>query len=60
MVATCIEWQRNALQSTPPNNGRHLTVVFARDPEQPHGLRWLHLHESWLPPSEMAAKTYDF
>ena len=56
ILATNKEWQRNALASTPPDNGRVATVLFA--PCEP--LRWLHVHETWLPPETMAAGPYDF
>jgi hypothetical protein len=50
------EWQRNALASTPADNGRIATVMFERT--QP--LRWLHVHETWLPESVTSAGPYDF
>lgn len=56
IVATYEEWQRNALASTPPDNGRIVTVVFKR--AQP--LRWLHVHETRLPDAIAAAGPYDF
>ena len=56
VIATYEEWQRNALASTPPDNGRVATVVFERG----EPLRWLHIHETWVPPDEMAAGPYDF
>lgn len=56
ILATYEEWQRNALASTPQDNGRVATVLFT--PSQP--LRWLHVHETWLPPETMAAGPYDF
>lgn len=56
VVATYEEWQRNALASTPPNNGRVATVLFkCTEP-----LQWLHIHETWLPPEIMKAGPYDF
>ena len=56
VLATYEEWQRNALASTPPDNGRVATVLFAfREP-----LRWLHIHETWLPRDVMAEGPYDF
>ncbi len=56
ILATYEEWQRNALASTPPDNGRRATVLFrARD-----RLTWLHIHETWLPPDVMAQGPYDF
>ena len=56
LLATYEEWQRNALASTPPDNGRVATVVFERGER----LRWLHIHETWVPPEDMAAGPYDF
>jgi hypothetical protein len=56
LLATYEEWQRNARASTPPDNGRVATVLF----EAGDGLRWLHVHETWLPESMMQAGPYDF
>jgi hypothetical protein len=56
ILATYEEWQRNARASTPPENARIATVLF-RD-ERP--LRWLHIHETWLPESVARAGPYDF
>ena len=56
VLATYEEWQRNARASTPPDNGRVATVVF----EKGDRLRWLHIHETWVPPGRMAAGPYDF
>ncbi|MFQ5529088.1 MAG: hypothetical protein ACE5FP_01940, partial [Gemmatimonadota bacterium] len=44
ILATYEEWQRNPL-AAPSENARVATVVFRN--EQP--LRWLHVHETWLP-----------
>jgi hypothetical protein len=44
LAATYEEWQRSA----DTEDGRLSTVVFARHPEAPHGLRWRHVHETWL------------
>lgn len=44
LVATYEEWQ----QSADTEDGRLSTVVFARHPEGPNGLRWRHVHETWL------------
>jgi len=55
VLATYEEWQRNARASKPPDNGRISTVLF-----QGEDLRWLHLHETWLPESVMAAGPFDF
>lgn len=56
IVATYEEWQRNALASTPPDNGRVATVLFRRGSP----LCWLHIHETWLPEAMMSAGPYDF
>ena len=56
LLATYEEWQRNARASTPPDNGRVATVLFAIE----NGLRWLHVHETWLPEPVMRAGPYDF
>lgn len=60
VVADCLQWQRNARQSTPANNGRCISAVLARDTQLPNGLRWLYAHETWLPEEEMARGNYDF
>lgn len=56
VLATYEEWQRNALASTPPDNARIATVLF-RDSRP---LRWLHIHETWLPEAIARAGPYDF
>ena len=56
LLATYEEWQRNARASTPPDNGRIATVLF----EFADGLKWLHVHETWLPEPVMQAGPYDF
>lgn len=56
VLATYEEWQKNALASTPANNGRIATVVFKFDGK----LTWLHVHETWLPQSVMGSEPYDF
>ncbi|MBX2802111.1 MAG: DUF4440 domain-containing protein [Myxococcales bacterium] len=44
IVATYIEWQRGAKNTTPPDNARLTTVLLTRD------LKWRHIHETALPP----------
>ncbi len=56
MLVTYEEWQRNALASTSPNNGRIASVIFKIS--QP--LEWLHIHETWLPEAIQLADKYDF
>tara|TARA_R110002096_G_scaffold412118_1_gene612505 strand:+ start:418 stop:858 length:441 start_codon:yes stop_codon:yes gene_type:complete len=56
IIATYEEWQRNARASTPPDNGRLATVIFKKsDP-----LKWLHVHETWMPESIQTAGPFDF
>lgn len=43
-LATYEEWQRRAGETV----GRRSTAVFERDAAAPHGLCWLHVHETWL------------
>ncbi|MET8332982.1 hypothetical protein ABZV14_02605 [Streptosporangium canum] len=45
LVAAYQEWQRG----TGADRNRRATAVFLRDPAAPHGLRWRHLHETWMP-----------
>ena len=59
VLATYEEWQRNAKASKPPNNGRIATVLFESVPAD-RDLRWLHVHETWLPSERIAAGPYDF
>jgi hypothetical protein len=48
VVAAYEEWQ----EAPDATDARQSTVVFRRDPEAPNGLRWHHVHETWLrPPS---------
>ena len=48
VLATYEEWQRNALASEPPDNARVATVLFKLG----EPMRWLHVHETWLPDSD--------
>ena len=45
-----------ALASTPPDNARVATVMF----HHADRLKWLHVHETWMPTEVMAAGPYDF
>ncbi len=56
ILATYEEWQRNALASSPADNGRIATALFQRAAP----LRWLHIHETWLPEAQTRADAYDF
>lgn len=57
IVATYEEWERNALDSMPPDNGRLSTMVLK---DRGDGFEVLHVHETWLPAAVMAAGPYDF
>lgn len=56
VVATYEEWQRNAATSKPVNNGRITTVLLTKSKP----VRWLAIHETWLPDAVMRADAYDF
>ena len=45
VVAGYEEWQWLEDQET----ARHSTAVFGRVPEGSDTLRWMHVHETWLP-----------
>ena len=45
-VATYEEWHDHDAYTT----GRASTAVFAIDADAPHGVRWRHLHETWIKP----------
>lgn len=57
-VWTYEEWQRNALNASPPDNGRAASVVA--DASTPTGLIWAHVHETWLPEAIIAADPFDW
>ena len=56
VLASYVEWQRNAIASKPADNGRISTVLL----KGPEPFTWLHIHETWLPAEEMVAGPYDF
>lgn len=60
ILATYEEWQKNALNSKPPNNARIASALLKRDDAAPNGLIWLHVHETWLPGAEVSAVPFDF
>ena len=43
------EWQRE--DAAPQPHGRVATALLTRDPAAPSGLRWLHVHETAMPPA---------
>ncbi len=60
VLATYEEWQKGALNSKPPNNGRVSSAVFLKDRSRPNGLMWLHVHETWLPEAVVSADPFSF
>ena len=55
-LVTYEEWQRNALQSISPDNGRLCSALIHCGDD----IKWLHIHDTWLPESVMEAGPYDF
>ncbi|MEM7467235.1 MAG: hypothetical protein AAF387_10155 [Pseudomonadota bacterium] len=53
------EWQRNAVNSTPQDNARAASVLFARDAAN-GALQWCHIHETWLPEKQTPPERFDF
>jgi hypothetical protein len=45
ILVTYEEWQREPER---PRTGRISSVAFLRRPGTPHGLEWLHVHETWI------------
>ncbi len=60
IVTTYEEWQKNALNSEPADNGRISSGLLKKDDAAPNGVRWLHLHETWLPADIIQADPFDF
>ena len=60
VFATYEEWQKGALNSKPPNNGRVSSAAFLEDRSRPGGLMWLHVHETWLPEAVISADPFSF
>jgi hypothetical protein len=54
------EWQHHAVNSPASQNGRISTALLAVDEAQANGLRWLHVHETWLPDEIQKTGNYDF
>ena len=59
-LVTYEEWQRNALQSQPQDNGRLSSAVFVDAEDAPNGVKWFHVHETWLPDAVITAEAYDW
>ena len=47
-LVTYEEWQESGDEA----RGRVSTVLFAPEAGAPNGVRWLHVHETWLPAPE--------
>ena len=60
LLANYEEWQKNAVNSTPPDNGRLSSAVLRIVESEPVKLQWLHLHETWLPEDVISADPFDF
>ncbi len=60
VILTYEEWQKGAKYSTPPNNARVATAILIKDASAPNGLRWVHVHETWLPPEQLSAESFDW
>ncbi|MEO1017092.1 MAG: nuclear transport factor 2 family protein [Pseudomonadota bacterium] len=56
VLATYTEWQKGARASAQSENARMTTVLLAKT--QP--IKWLHIHETWLPEAVRAAGSFDF
>lgn len=52
------EWEKDAMDSTPANNGRQTSMVL-RD-RGGTNFEILHLQETWLPAEQVAADPFDF
>lgn len=59
-LVTYEEWQKNAINSTPPDNGRISSAVLAEAHTLGLPFQWLHLHETWLPSGRIAGEPFDF
>jgi hypothetical protein len=51
------EWEKDAMDSDPANNGRQSSMVLR---ERGDSFEVLHLQETWLPAEKMAADPSDF
>ena len=56
VLATYTEWQIGALTSAHANNARVTSVLMETGPP----IKWLHIHETWLPKRLRAADPFDF
>ncbi|MDP5220362.1 hypothetical protein Q5Y75_24545 [Ruegeria sp. 2205SS24-7] len=56
VLANYTEWQIGATTSHPSNNARVTSAMIDMGPP----LKWLHIHETWLPEEVRAAGSFDF
>ena len=59
-TVTYQEWQRNAMQSIPENNGRLSSAILLTDEQAPNGFKWFHVHETWLPDPIIAVEPFNW
>lgn len=55
-IARYEEWQRKEQEGAESGSGRVSTVVFSREDR----LKWLHVHETWLPEDVVRGDPFDF
>ncbi|WP_299948871.1 hypothetical protein [uncultured Ruegeria sp.] len=56
VLATYTEWQIGVSNSDPSNNARITSALIDMGPP----VKWLHIHETWLPEKGRAAGSFDF
>lgn len=52
------EWHRGSLNSPRVDNGRLSSVLFVLD--DPARVRWLHMHQTWLPDERVREEPFEF
>ncbi|QDU69112.1 nuclear transport factor 2 family protein [Engelhardtia mirabilis] len=56
VIATYEEWQSSDRPGRPPLTGRTSTAVLRRRVE---GWGWVHVHETWLPTTELSGRPFE-
>lgn len=59
-LVTYEEWQKNAANSKPSNNGRLSTAILMEASTLGLPFQWVHVHETWLPADRIAAEPFSF
>lgn len=59
VLASYEEYQKNAVNSKPPDNARISTALLKRA-NPPLEFTWAHIHETRLPPEKHAPELFDF